>query len=196
MNRMLLTAAVFAVLPAPVLAQEAPKQTVEGAHRFLRTVAEQHGMEFELFFPEHAAYANRARYVRKSFLNDATDAGYVDFPPIKMKEMSGAKCDSTLQGKDLPVSSRESELQGAVLRLRDYPTAKQFYNVKLDTPPTTLTVNWSRVPGIERNDKASTQITLVKVGRVTVPTVELAARVQYAMEFLRNACDPTAATGF
>ena len=58
---------------------------------------------------------------------------------------------------------------------------------------TELVVDWSKVPAIRIYGN---EVTLVGLAKLKLPTPELATRLQYAMEFLRNACDKTADTGF
>jgi hypothetical protein len=189
--------AILAALSTPAVAQEAPKQTVEGAHRFLKTVAEQHGLAFEFYNPTSDLYGNHVRWTGQHANTAAPVGGTKGFPAMQAMDVVGAKCASTLVGKGWPSGTSERVLDDIKGPRNDNLRLSRHihFNVHLDEPPKDLTVNWSRVPGINR-EKHSARITLVKVGRVTAPTVELATRVQYAMEFLRNACDPTASTGF
>lgn len=56
-------------------------------------------------------------------------------------------------------------------------------------------IDWSKVSGVIKNqDKPIVE--WPGFGWAELPTEELPVRVQYAMEFLKNACDQTARTGF
>lgn len=63
-------------------------------------------------------------------------------------------------------------------------------------------IDWKKVASITYEEVGASggkvaRLTAIGVGmRFTVTTTDMGKRVQYAMEFLRNSCDPTAGTGF
>jgi hypothetical protein len=197
----------------PALADDAPKQTPENAHRFLKIVVEQNGMEVEKYTPgvdDSSPPFNRARYVGKDARNpnQGTDdwpvyEGTYTMDPFHAESVEGEGCHSSFKwprdtfGKmdaswwgDLNINYRSSANIPQNERIHDI----NFYP---DLRDGGTEVDWSKVSGITLEEyRGKARISVIGGGRFTVPTMDLAKRVQFAMEFLKNACDPTASTGF
>jgi len=195
------------------IAQDAPKQTPENAHRFLKIVVEQNGMDAEKYTPgvdEYHAPFNRARYRGKDARNPnlGTDEwpsteGIYWMDPWRVESVEGEGCHSSFKwpsdtfGKML--SSQWGDLNINYRSSVQIPRNERIHDVDFypDLRRGGMEVDWSKVSGItieEYNGKA--RLSVIGGGRFTVPTMDLGKRVQFAMEFLKNACDPTASTGF
>lgn len=186
------------LLGAPAGAQ--PEQTIEGGQSFLSQVAAAGGLTFveckegvcEETLPDRWVYNELylggpqkgqvyKRHERK---------GIQDAPEKKiLKILTLGRCESsfeytqtevTYDGEELDdLETRESRLYGASRKWQDISQIKadnEFVRFQM------------KALSSDRSDRANFRL------RTHGP--EQAARIAYAMEFLRVNCDPTAATGF
>lgn len=191
MKRLAALAMVMTVVSVPAWSEDAPKQTVEGAHRFLQTIAEQHGLGVEI--QTSPGFYNIGTW-SGLYNREQEIGGTYRMNPFDSKNVTGDACTTTFtwmypSGAPL-IDDTYGDLQHGSSR---GAIATEISDLRLQTQ---LKVDWSRVPGVKRENDYTTRIEILGFGRLTVPTTELAARVHYAIEFLRNACDPTASTGF
>jgi hypothetical protein len=100
-------------------------------------------------------------------------------------------------------SFQDGKLAGAVTSPRECATSIEGIDLPADNELganfiSGKVIAWDRIAGVS---VSSADITVKRLGsqeyyKFTFPTSEYAARVGYAMEFLRIACDKAAATGF
>jgi hypothetical protein len=182
-------AVVLSVVSLASHAQGAPEQTPLKAQTFLSIVAREHGMHLEVFTDRGYNRGTwSGRYRREQ---EVSDSYWMD--PFKAS-LAGVECTTTFFWDNDSRAPLHTSKYGD-LRNNDPINGVYVREMSGLNELDELEVNWSKVAGVKR-DESSTQIEIVGVARIKVPTVELATRVQYAMEFLRNACDPTAGTGF
>jgi hypothetical protein len=203
MKRMTAMVAAVALTTFSAMAQEAPKQTVEGAHNFLSLISDQGNMKIELFSADMAGYSN---FVRGSIEFSAApgrsyaggsksrsgSASY-SISPLAVKYVQRTKCAGTFQLDSAAIDARREK---ALRDIKGMDT--QYEHVEgysLGTLSTSQAMDWMKIAGVKRENKSSF-VVVPGVAKFTLPSEELATRVQYAMEFIRNACDATAATGF
>lgn len=192
MNLSVVVSVLLATASTVTYSQEAPKQTVEGAHTFLQTIAKQNAFSFKHF--DGVSYSNNARWSAIHGDDGRPLSGRQSLNPISIENWTGAKCVTSVGGQVWTYDYRDKVRTWISGPKIDRHRTERI-NVDIDYPSVNLDINWSKVPGVQRA-KDSTEVRLVNLAEFRLPTVELATRVQNAMEFLRNACDPTASTGF
>jgi hypothetical protein len=178
------------------LAQDAPKQTVEGAHKFLGIVLSNNKV-FVKFETEPGSY-NMGRWSGEYYPHQyrtvkiSNEPYYMD--AFEASRYAGEKCASTYSW--IYETGLEQRTNYGLLS-RPETREKLWAEHKSDLhEKTELRIDWSGVAGVKPAREGGSEINVIGFGQIILPTPELATRVQYAMEFLRNACDPTAATGF
>jgi hypothetical protein len=203
MNRMTAMVAVFTLTAFSAMAQEAPKQTVEGAHTFLSMISDQGNMKIELFSADLGSFSNFVRgsiefsaAPGRSYAGGAKSrsgsASYT-IEPLAARYVQKAKCSGTFQLDNAVIDARREK---ALRDIKGMDTQYEYVErYSLSHLSTSQAVNWTKVPGVKRENKGSF-VVVAGVAKLTFPSEELATRAQYAMEFIRNACDSTAATGF
>lgn len=206
MKRKMGVAALLAAMVSLAVAQEAPKQTADGAFKFLDMIVKQQGVDVDLYgLDGDKRYGNYATvYATWTIKSGFT---YKDGSKLRVgphtfllpafradAHTRTEKCESSFAWGSAAVAEADAKVQ----RWTKEHDWGRFEDLKSFTPPTLpslVRVNWSKVPGVQR-DKGSKKVRVVGYGEFTLATEEIATRVHYAMEFLKNACDPTASTGF
>lgn len=172
-----------------------PGQTVEGAHEFLRLITQQ--------FPFVSADISNAEFYYRS---------------TNIRFDSAGPCDSLITrdfewripgGQSSLGLGPEANLDGLLAEWdRNYPTtdvaAATANRKNLSTALIPAEVNWSSVSSVKTyktglNNETTERVVLVTAQpafTLTAPDAATAARIAYAMEFLRSACDLSASTGF
>ncbi|TAD75097.1 MAG: hypothetical protein EAY70_11005 [Sphingomonadales bacterium] len=206
MKWFLLVAAAALTTAMPGYAQESgaattpttssgPAQTVEGAQEFLRLIT--------LQFPFVSSDIAKADFYARSI--------NIRFEPV-------GPCDSLItrdfewrigDSQSSPGLGAEANLDGYIAAwLRNYSvtdvTTAADYRKTLSTALMPAAVNWSSVSSIKTfkaNSNETTERAVVVTAQpasvvLVTPDAATAARVAYAMEFLRSACDLSASTGF
>lgn len=206
MKWLLLVAAAALTTAIPGHAQESggstteapstgPSQTIEGAHEFLRLITQQ--------FPFVSADIANAEFYYRS---------------TNIRFESVGPCDSRITrdfewripgGQSSLGLGPEANLDGLLAEWnRNYPTtdvaAAETNRKAISGALIPADVNWSSVSSIKTyktglNNETTERVVLVTAQpafTLTAPDAATAARVAYAMEFLRSACDLSASTGF
>ena len=211
MRKVAFLIASLVIASQTVVADDSPRQTPENAHRFLKIVVEQNGLDVEKYTPagngSFRGPFNVARFEGRDGRNPdiaQMDAPWVDgyyyMYPFQADSAEGEGCHSVFKLPYTPYAKQIAfNTWGNLNRPDATPRSERLYNVELhpNLNDGKVEVDWSKVSGItieEVDGKA--RITAIGGGRFTVPTMDLGKRVQFAMEFLKNACDPTASTGF
>jgi hypothetical protein len=182
--------AASVLVSAPSVGADAPKQTVENAHLFIETVVRQHGLKVEV---ETSPGAFNQGPWKGIYRREREVSGVYVIAPFPADSVTGDKCRTEFRWPYDPFEPLMDYQYGDVRNSSSRTGVAGSYEGVYKQ--TSLTIDWSRVPGLSHNE-THRQIHIIGAGRITAPTVELATRLHYAMEFLRNACDPTAATGF
>jgi hypothetical protein len=179
--RLAVLLASFSLCASSAIAQEV-QQTPEGAHRFLALISENQKviLNYSRFrFPEFTA-EYRIQFVRAS------------------------ECQTSIEGQPTGYAFDRNWQQPDSYNFQARITAyMQRYN--LPTPP--LHVDWSKVGSVEiangliaDNSELYGRVILIRQSGGLIQTLyedqATAKRVQYAMQFLKEACDQTAETGF
>jgi len=173
-------------MAAPAAAQETPEQTVEGAQQFL------------------AALAGRGQLVH--------NAHYFAYPAValvyRVTSLEPDQCRMKISGHPYAYVAQPNNNDPWVKSGDKNWSSSRFENLRVrhDLPPLPAEVDWSRVTkilltmGAEKSESGSYQTVLIQWsgGFLTLdtPDLNLARRIEYAANFLKEACDPTAATGF
>jgi hypothetical protein len=180
--------AVLTLASGPALSEVNAKQTPENAYRFMNVVATEHNLGFLIETGENAGTLYNVGTYSGTYLERSV-TGRFRMNAFKVKAVEGDACHATFKWDYDP----NAPLFDGSFNLRDDAdrTVTQVSDVATRTE---FVVDWSKVAGVRVN--YSTEVVLVGVAKVVAPTTALATRLQYAFEFLRNACDKTAATGF
>ena len=168
--------------PSLGYAQEAPEQTVESAQLFLGKVAGQGHMQMSVYSfgfdcPGGGGYN----------IVCTVDNGDFHFPPSPI-----------VSARPKPSNACVTELEARVVQLKGTPPFELYDNptVVYREADGMFRFHW---PYITRVSRTGTNVYIVSSGgrfKITISEEALAARVEYAMEFLRLNCDATAGTGF
>jgi hypothetical protein len=183
--------AASALLSTAGFATDAPKQTVENAHLFIETIARQHGLRVEI---ETSPGQFNTGTWKGIYRREREVSGTYTIAPFLAHTATGEKCISEFRWP-FDYSAPLMDNQFGDIANSTSRTGVAATDIQGVYRSTSLTIDWSRVPGLSHREN-SWEIHVIGAGRITAPTTELATRLHYAMEFLRNACDPTAATGF
>ncbi len=165
---------------------QAAEQTPENAYRFLNVLATEHGLE--LFQDTGDGTYNQGWWNGKD-RDGYTVNGRFTAGAFKLVSVEGPACRATFKWEKDRTPLIDNGM-GVDMRNAQTITGISFPAFATSSE---LVVDWSKVPAIRNY---SNEVTLVGLAKLRLPTPELATRLQYAMEFLRNACDKTAATGF
>lgn len=180
--------AAAALLSGPAArGQDAPQQTVEGAHRFLA-----------LFSDQQLIKLNPVRGVWPRF--------GVEYKASFTKK---SDCETTVGGA---LRAYYTPNQGWVMVGTPQFEQRRFESLGtrngVPLPYLPVTIDWSRVSSVSIVDSIIDDGTSPFPGmvvslqtptwqaRFTMPDAPSAQRLEYAMEFLKAACDQTAETGF
>lgn len=171
----------LALLAAPASAQEV-RQTPEGAMRFLDTVAQQGSMFLSYHYASWPLFLLQYKIERIEPVGD---------------------CAILMSGKPHAVQLQGWPLYRAGSDQFDY--GMKEFSERYQHKPMPVTIDFSKVTSITLTGSTAKSVNdqktvLVKAGTAMGPirlTDEaLAKRVQYAMTFLKEACDKTVDTGF
>jgi hypothetical protein len=178
-------AALCAVSGAPLAAQDAPQQTVEGAQRFLSLVASE----------------QKPRFMAHYFVWPTAGVEYT------IDGATAGNCSTTFTGQPYGYS-RRSTVGSWVMVGQPGWSPQIFETVRANNgmPKMPVTVDWSRVIKISlastvaNPDEGIRHNVLITWagGFITLDPADdaLAKRIEYAANFLKAACDKTAETGF
>lgn len=157
------------------------KQTPAGAVRFLDTLAQQGSLFVQYHYNDWPAYMLQYRVDRVS---------------------AGAECSTVFVGKPYAVAlpGWPTYMAGTA----NFAYGMKEFSERYKHNPLPWTVDWSKVTSVTLGGLAAQQSndeqTVLVNGPVFVPLRltdrALAKRLQYAMTFLKEACDKTADTGF
>ena len=193
-TRLIVAAGLFA---APAAAQDGPQQTVEGAQEFLRLVSTQFGLITSVVDSgDYYSYHANLRFEPASVCVTNVSS---EFKWRRLAEQSSPDAGNQANFE----SFRASTLHGVTLDAASRATWDTYFN-SLILPPE---INWASVSSIETvsarmygqqfpDVKRVIFVHTKPVVAVVAPDAALAARIAYAMEFLRTACDKSAETGF
>ncbi|CAN7525520.1 hypothetical protein LJR143_003551 [Pseudoxanthomonas sp. LjRoot143] len=189
---------VLALLVAPFQAH-AQQQTVEGAHLFLSKVVEQGATTFELddgngwgqvrasksfcryYSYDTASGFKAGEYGCGDYKTSTHDVGGYRLTSImKLTRCASQISTPEVQAKDIEVDSGQ----------------KNYWKVSLPYRKPSYGIDWDKVAEVKQ-DGTSVAVSGIKPAiRFKLASEPLAARVAYAMEFLRLECDATSGTGF
>lgn len=199
-----LSAALAVVAPTPLAAQalaaQAPEQTLDGAMQFLRTVTENGTVKIEIATPlvglNRSGYNQRVvtkatitnRPVMQGRLNVYT--GTEDVPAFVVTSATRTgECKLDLSfTTPKTMDSEDSSLEyGEVGSWR-----KSFFYIPPRNP---FTLEFKKVSGATSPSDAVVRLTGADM-QFVAPDKDMAARLTYVVEFIRQRCDPAASTGF
>lgn len=178
--------------PAPAPAASGPQQTVEGAQEFLRLITQQF------------AFAS-ADISNNTFFYRSTGIRFEPAGPCVSRISRNFEWRIN-DGQSSPDLDPEGNLAALLAHwTRTYPgdTNLATNHKNLSTTLVPAEVNWSSVSSVKTFKSAQTDtgdrgvlVNTQPAFSLIAPDVPTAARVAYAMEFLRSACDVSASTGF
>lgn len=187
------------ILLATAMPASAQEQTVEGAQQFLGLIAGQGATRFEADFGSgwNEVSASKiycryySRYTTTGLLDDGYNCSDSEFSshrvtPYQLAGMTSlGRCATQVQ----PQPRNDSNFEVDHGR-------KNYWKVRANMLQGPVRIDWDKVAEVKQSGSSITVTGISPAMRFHLASEALAARVTFAMEFLRMNCDTTAGTGF
>lgn len=173
---------------APGLASAQSDQTVDGAQKFIAVIASQHATRLETDWGNGFGTTLGRHPVQYC----------QDIPGFfEVRRECGYNYPAELVTRPQPSLDAASKISDCSTRFQytDSATAIGEYTIT-PTGTTTVDVDWSKVASVATNGVYVFIEGQRPRVRLEMASVDLAARIAFAMEFLRTNCDEAASTGF
>ena len=190
-------AAAAALAAAPLAAQDATQQTVEGAQEFLRLISTQFSMANGAATSGDYQFAYRNIRFEPESACVSTLGSELIWRYNGNQSVAGLSNDENFERYKITASNNYANMDAAAI-------AK--WNAAMEVSRFRTSVDWSSVSSVQTvsaktygapdDVKRAILINAQPAFVIFAPDAPLATRIAYAMEFLRAACDRSAETGF